>query len=709
MHDNQKLLELLALDKLVERSIPFPEFLQELKGRPEAADTAAALIVRAIKARGEVDIASVSPERQPYVTMLKQLGIPNYRAFEQVRGSQRLVARIMKFLEAAAQNGYQLRQMITIVGGPGCGKSFLADAFKATLEGQTIFAVQGCPVHENPINLLKLLKPEQLKALAEALGMGNTLHDYLKVAGEPCAHCWQQAMKNGDSEPNLGKIKVDELRISSRHGGVATWMASAKGQSCSLLAALRQGSRGMVDMPEAFSVVEAAAGEARELELLLEATENRRIPSGSESCSKTSGYLPLDAVIFAQSNEGAWDRFLDSVPEEDRGKWTRRAKILKVPYNTSRSEEVQAYLDFLQVMKARPHLDPLALSVAATLAVASRMKKDGDVPLDLRVRMYDGERIVLPKKQSSVSSRLGTEDRWGSIASASTRQDPTTESKNVTVSDLWDAAGEDEGLRGLNMGLMLSIVSQVCELALSSKEKCVTALSMMKYLRARIELELKTPGLTKEEEAMLTRCKDELLSDFRRSTTGLVEKEYRRMLRAQFLRAFSPDYEMLATQTFERYYMYARAFAKGDAEVFDKRFGRKVKVETGFMEEIERLMGLTSVSEREDFRRALEAEFLHLREMHAKEHGADAEPPEINWRTHPQLAKAIARKLNDEIAKKVQRLLTDEIQLNEEEAKLRAESLQRFEELGYTCAHCRKAALEYFKEFKLWNSSDDER
>src|SRR5437868_14237310 len=97
-NDNQKLTELLGLKPLREDTFAYPEFLSRLKDHPEAADTAAALLVRAIRSQGEVSIDDAPAWRQPYIKMLKALGIPNYRAFEHVRGSQRTVARIVKFL-----------------------------------------------------------------------------------------------------------------------------------------------------------------------------------------------------------------------------------------------------------------------------------------------------------------------------------------------------------------------------------------------------------------------------------------------------------------------------------------------------------------------------------------------------------------------------------------------------------------------------------
>ena len=169
MANHEKLHELLGLAPVVVEKITFGEFLSRLKDNPQIADTAAATLVRAIESKGEVDIKSAPPTLRPYLTMLKKMGVPTWKAFKKVRGSQRTVARILNHLRAAAANGYQLRLALILKGGPGSGKSYLADAIKECLEGEIVYTVKDCPVHENPVNLLNLLPPERIDEIAEML------------------------------------------------------------------------------------------------------------------------------------------------------------------------------------------------------------------------------------------------------------------------------------------------------------------------------------------------------------------------------------------------------------------------------------------------------------------------------------------------------------------------------------------------------------
>lgn len=716
--EDNKLNDLLGLSPLVEETISFRELLVSLKEHPERADTAAALFVRAVKEAGEVNIEQAAPERRPYLEMLRSMKIPAYSAFDHVRGSQRVVARLMKHYEAAAQNGYQLRQMLTIFGGPGSGKSFLVDAMIALLEGQIVYAVKDCPVHENPLNLLNLLKPAQLKQLATELGMVDAdgkdqLAELMKATLQPCAHCFQKVMGVGDEEkakkPNLGELQVEALRLSSRNAGISQWTPSAPGQGCSLQSSLQQGSRGLNRLQEAFSAKGAEAGSVSQLQVLLEATEGRRMPSGGgSSCGTSTGFVPLDSLIVLETNEGAWNQFIKD--QQDPDAFTRRTRVLTMLYNTVVGEEQQAYKDFITKLKAVPNLDPFALHMAAMLAVASRMvtddsKLDTGIDLITRIRMYNGESIVVPKKSSTP---VAPSNPWGGgLASMGSKPQTDEAAKNVQVADIWQQVGDDEGKYGLNMGFMLSCISQICELGMASKHKCVTALAVMNYLYARIEQHMKSPGLTSQETKVLERCKTYLkMATTRTGEPGVIEKEYRRLLREQMLLQFAPDFETRANEIFTKYRAHAKAWAMGAKKLFDERHQKQVDVDVEFLQSLETSMGKTYIDDREQFRRGLESEFIELLRAAATLHKEEScEHVVIDWHTQPDLEKAIAKRLNSEIADKVQKLLTaEDVNLSVEEKAFRKESIDRLKQLGYS-DHCLKAALEYFKEFELWKAA----
>ncbi len=239
-----ELTKLLKLTPLTDPPLNYAQFLAELKDHLERADTAPALILRAIKAMGEEKIEDEKdPERRQFLVTLRTMGIPSLLAFKHVCGSQRFALQMLNFLTAAGSNGAQLKKMMIVEGGPGAGKDFFGDGIERALEkGAKVYAVKGCPDHENPINLLKLLEDDQLKALAEATGLGTTLFDILAVAGDPCQHCYTNVkgtLAEPKKEPTLECIEVEAIHVSKRSAGVSEWKP---GENCSLIAALRRGN-----------------------------------------------------------------------------------------------------------------------------------------------------------------------------------------------------------------------------------------------------------------------------------------------------------------------------------------------------------------------------------------------------------------------------------------------------------------------------------
>lgn len=708
MSEIDQLRTLLGLQPTKAEETTFGDFLMRLKTKPHIAQTAASLLVHAIESSGEVTDAL--PERRPYLQMLKQFGVTPYKAFDHVRGSQRTVHRILNHLRAAAANGYQLRLALILRGGPGSGKSFLADAFKDILEGQIVYTIAGCPVHENPINLLTLLPDEKQLEIAKQLGIENVLKDVLATAGRPCQHCWKQLMQGKDEKnlPNLFDVQVHAMRLSSREFGISTWTPSAPGQGSSLTSALQRGSRGIVDMPEIFAVTTPAQGQASELDVLLEATNDRRIPAACTG-GEANGYLPLDAVLLGQTNPGSWDAFIKG--QKDPNKFTRRLHVMDVPYILSVTEEELAYRDFIGQMKERPHIDPMALKMAALLAVISRMKKDHEVDIVTRARMYDGEALLKIKKNpSEIPADLPGGGGWEGTLSTASRSTPKVEKEYWSVPDLWRGAGDDEGLYGLNMADMLSIVSKAIDFYLKRKPQFLSSLRMIAFLRAQVMELTKKPGLTDKEKEVLKNCIEFLKpATSKTDKPGIIEEEYRRVLRRELLSVVAPDFDSRAGELFSKYRLHSKHYAQGARSFQDPNDrSRKVDVDTEFLDLIDRWCGDTSSETRDKARLALEAELFDLVRDNQKRFKAGdqaaTEDLKLDWKSLPRLEKGITAMLNEEIAKKVEKILRPEFELKEAELIHRKESLERFRALGYS-EHSLEEALQYIKDYELWKTT----
>jgi predicted Ser/Thr protein kinase len=749
--DFTALLDALDLEPVTLEPLAYGEFLMELSEHPERADTAHGLLVRAIESLGEVDIDKEPPRRQKYLRMLKELGYTLYKAFDHVRGSQRIVHGQMQHFRAAAANGYQLFLAVIIKGPPGSGKSMFVDAYKAALEGHVVYSVEGCPVHENPLNLLTLLSPKALASLATKLHLTEadaekrgipSLKDMLAVAGDPCQHCWAMVMDNkNEKDPNkaLLNLKVVPQRISSRKFGISTWTPN-----CSLPSALERGSRGMVDMGELFDGASSpmlGGGTSPALKILLDATNDRRIP-GRGGCGTAgtpsplpeavkelaaqalggkpghdhegsddngNSHSPLDTVLFGQTNEGAWKQFIQSLGK-DAGKYTRRFHVFNYPYNTSVTEEEQAYRDRIELMRDLPHFDPMALTMLSLLAVISRLKADGDVDVVKRARIYDGEKLEVKRSAPAPVSTGGFGGGWSSsVPTAQTATSPDY----WTVEDLWKQAGDSEAMTGLDMTVMFNMLSEIIDRALTFKqfEGCVSSYEMISFLRDRLAQLEKSDGFTEEQREVLKRCREKFLAPAKKGEKpGAIEAEYQRVLQRQLYEIAAPDFDRRAAELFERYKRHANAFTVGDRKVEEPEEGstrtRKVDVDVKFLNEMDEWIGLTRESDRTTFRASLETEiFKFVREQRQKATSdEDVVDTDITWRTLPRLADGIRKKLNSETKTRLERLLKGPLELQDETAddrRLRDEMFKKFDQLGY-CAHCRSQALEYFKLNELW-------
>jgi predicted Ser/Thr protein kinase len=714
----------MQLKPIVADSLDFSEFLGRLKEHPEIADTAPALILRAVRSRGVVDIEKEPADRRPYLELLQAMRIPAWKAFDHVRGSQKTVHRIMSALASAANGGYELRKALLLIGGPGCGKSFLANAIKATLEGELVYVVDGCPIHENPINLLKLLSAEQLDALAIELGMndpekGVTLSQLLNVAGEPCKHCWKKVMIESNEggvvkyhdEPNLGSVKITEMRLTSRNFGISTWVQTEGG--CSLVESLKQGSRGVVDLPEMCAVQKAGDGETLQIDALISATEDRSIPDLS-SCGDNAGTLPLNALIIGQSNQGSWNAFLSG--QKDPKKFIRRMTIHSVPYITSRIEEELVYREAVAKLIHKPHFDPNAFGLAATLAVGSRLTPVPGLSPIAKVRLYNGETFVV-RKDSSPSSSGGIYGGYNSTPSQWTEKElgELMKASNLEVKD----EATREGMFGLDLPFMIGFMGSLAELAMRgpkhpafpNAEPCVTAIGMIDALRARLEAYKDTNGLNDQDKKLV----ETLLTTWMKKpkdtsdTPGLLEKEYRRLLKQQILDAFSPDYERRAQDMFEKYKLHSRYYGNGQTKFRLPGTVKDIDVDTAFLDLVDKGQSLKAenLKTAKEYRGSIDAQLNDLNYSQGTLPSEDADKLKVDWTTLPELKQAIEDYLNADIAKKVERILVKKYDLLDEEDKEAFDAaFASFKEHGY-CEICFARALEYAKELKLWAKAQD--
>ena len=116
---NDALSDALNLKPLATPFGTFSKFLMELKDQRERVRTSAAVIMRALVEAGIEDPKEEKdPARRQYLEMLKENGIPSFKAFYHAAGTQRFAMSVLSFLKSAAANGQQLKQTLIILRGP---------------------------------------------------------------------------------------------------------------------------------------------------------------------------------------------------------------------------------------------------------------------------------------------------------------------------------------------------------------------------------------------------------------------------------------------------------------------------------------------------------------------------------------------------------------------------------------------------------------
>lgn len=749
----QRVKQLLRLSPLVDQPIPFEDFLLELLDHPERADSAPAVVFRAVMAMGVEDPdKEPDPDRRLYLKMLQEMNVPSLMAFKHTAGTQRFAMQPMAFLKSAGSNGNQLRQMLIIEGGPGSGKDYFKDGIVAAIERYTdenrVYAVKGCPHRENPVSLLKLLQREQLDQLLEAMELTTDeqrtrVYKLLDATCDPCSHCYQQVMgtvTEPKDQPSLDTIEVIPMRLSARSAGLSEWKP---GQASSLAAAMEQGNRGFISMPDAFIERKPREGETDERLLLLDATQYRRLP-GKQQGDGVTAASPLDIFIIVTTNKKAMDSFLEGVvPDKDA--FTSRAVTIKLPYNLVRCEEVRAYRLERDRFKNRAEFDPMVEKIIATLAVLSRFSPPNKSlpfvhPID-KMRLLQGERITVKARSSSDYSRIweatssssssgGYGGGWNSgYGSGSSRSgsDSSSESAGATTLKLptdiplsiemvWASADPLEGQQGLDMRTMMSLLSSINEFGLMKpKDKCVTTLEVLGILRSWMARKAKATNITPEQKTVFERCLKWLGGEPRPNaleappdTPEIIEGEYRRMLRDVIIRVFAPDYEERAAKLFVDYRLHATGAVENKPTVKDPQMGN-IPVNHALIDELDRYRldkpaGSTLYDDDKKFRATLDAIIGQLRDEFVEQFGADkVKDFKVTWETIPEIRKAIAAKLDGEIGKFIEKLITTEVK--SDLTSTEQEQLERAEkaliEQGFSPA-CQKQILEYAKKTRVW-------
>ena len=318
---------------------------------------------------------------------------------EELFGLDAPLDRLVRNFETAAQGHETRRRILLLWGPPGGAKSSVATLLKRGLEDWSrteegaVYALQGCPMHEEPLHLV----PDALRAQARE-------HTRVEVEGRPCPVCsWRLEHEfDGDfltfpieriffseaARIGIGTFEPGDPKSMSMEqltGGLDFRAIETHGSDSHPLALdwageFSKSNRGLFEAVEFFK----NPAEFRNLFLTMAQEKQFKVAK--------FGYIDSDTVILAHTNEAEFRAFMADAKNEAL---KDRLVTVAVPYNVRISDEERIYRKLLTRLGSRDdlHVAPHALRAAAMVAVLSRLKPHENLGLVEKMKLYDGEEV----------------------------------------------------------------------------------------------------------------------------------------------------------------------------------------------------------------------------------------------------------------------------------------------------------------------------
>ncbi len=329
----------------------------------------------------------------------EESGSPKELFTEDLYGIDNALERVVEYFKAASAGSDVGRRLLLLLGPPSGGKSSIVILLKRALEEYShteegaIYALQGSPLHESPMNLI----PTSMRAkFRETYGVEINGHvspyaqailddeyqgDFMQYPVERIFLTEAARVGIGTYAPHdpttadiadlVGSVDLSKVAEIGDEGDPRAWSWSG---------AVYAASRGVLEMIEILKV-------KREfLYLLLTLTQ--------ESNVKVSRFplIHIDETILAHTNLAEFNKF---VQEKENEALLDRMVIVKVPYTLNYQNESQIYGKLVSNAPAfrEVHLDPHVLKLAAVFSILTRVENSEREGLDgtKKLRLYSGE------------------------------------------------------------------------------------------------------------------------------------------------------------------------------------------------------------------------------------------------------------------------------------------------------------------------------
>lgn len=555
------------------------DYLPMVVDNPEYNETAHARICRMIESCGVEFDENKKPE---------------YKFFEdELFGINSVLAQIMEFFRAAAKGSDARKRLLLLWGPTSSGKSeFLIqlkkglEAFSRTAEGK-IFAIDGCPMYENPLNAI----PHAARAGLKKQG--------IIIEGELCPRCAYRLKEEFGGD--FWKFPVKRIFLSEMNRiGIGTFQpGDSKSQSQSELVGSVNFAKledyGVESHPLAYNfdgeLNVANRGVMEFIELLKVDPKFRHIllTLAQEKRIKVERFplIYADLVPIGHTNETEFLKFKGDKKEEALHD---RLWLVPFPYNLEVDSEVKIYEKLIYNAQGFKdiHIAPHTLQIVAMFAILSRLEepKDKSITLLQKMHLYNGEDVDgFTKEDIRELQRLS----------------------------------EREGLDGISPRFVVNRLS-----ACLSKHNTtyITPISALRSIKDGLPTNAKL-----DDEAV----------DRLENLISLCIEEYNKIAMNEVQKAFFVNFEYEIKNLLENYLDNVGAYL--DDKRLKNEWGEMIEADEDLMRSIEEKVEITS-SGKDSFRS----------EVYRKMLRSKSESGEYSWQSHPKLKEALQKQLFEERA-----------------------------------------------------------
>ncbi len=558
---------------------------------------------------------------------------------EEFYGMHKTINQLVRYFHSASLKGEESRQVLYLVGPVGSGKSSLVEKLKHGLEElPAFFAIEGCPIHEEPLHLIpRHLRGEFAKMLNVA------------VEGDLCPVCRYRLKEEYGGRWEELPVETIEYSIRARKGIGVVPPVDPNNQDTSVLiggediskldmysegdprvldlsGALNAGNRGLVEFIEVFK------NETEYLHAMITATQEKQIPAPGRH-----GMIYVDTCIVAHSNEAEWKKFKSDHTNEAI---LDRIVTIKVPYNLILSEEVKIYKKIIRLSQFTADIAPHTIEVASMFAILSRLIPTNKCDLMTKLKLYNGEEVVEKGR-----------------------------TKKIDVLELKEEAG-DEGMSGISTRFIMKALDNA--LSDNIEENCIHPLSVREAL-----VQMVKEGDFPED---VRKRYLEFLQD-------TLHKEYLEILEKEITKAFVYSYQEQAESLFQNYLDHAEAYVT-KKRVKDRDTGQELEPDEGFLKSIEEQIAIIGTA-CDGFRQEVISYLWSVSRKGEK----------ISYESYEPLKEAIEKKLMASV-RDVSRIITKARTRDEEQQTKYERMVEQLIKNGYP-AGCVDTILKYAAN-NLW-------